>query len=157
MDLIKKPRAVYLLTYHCVFVVKYRKKVINEALGDFLKNDAAYIIERFDGKLVSAETDEDHIHILMSLPPHIAPGAVVKTLKTHMSREAHKYYGEYIKQFLRGEGTPFWTPSYYIATTGTTSLENVKAYIESQRTDEHKRKYTKSGKYKKSSIHPRRN
>jgi hypothetical protein len=40
------------------------------------------------------------------------------------------------------------------ATTGSVSMDTVKSYIEGQRTDEHKRKYVKSGKYKKA-IHQR--
>jgi putative transposase len=39
--------------------------------------------------------------------------------------------------------------SCFCATTGSVSLETVKKYIEDQRTEEHKRKYFKSGKYKK--------
>lgn len=39
--------------------------------------------------------------------------------------------------------------SYFCATTGSVSMETVKKYIEEQRTEEHKRKYMKSGKYKK--------
>ena len=149
MDLKKTPRVVYLLTYHCVFVTKYRRKVINDELGDLLKRDASYIIDNFGGELVSAETDEDHIHILMSLPPQAAPAKVIKTMKSHMSREAHTVYGEHIQKYPWGKDTPFWSPSYFIVTTGTTSMDRVKEYIESQRTEEHKRKYIKSGKYKK--------
>ena len=44
---------------------------------------------------------------------------------------------------------PFWSSSYFIASTGTTVMEKVKEYIEGQRTDEHKRKYVKRGKYAK--------
>lgn len=47
---------------------------------------------------------------------------------------------------------PLWSPSYFIATTGTTVLEKVKDYIDSQRTDEHHQKYSKyvkSGLYRK--------
>ena len=33
-------------------------------------------------------------------------------------------------------------------------MEKVKEYIESQRTDEHKRKYIKTGKYKKAGKQP---
>lgn len=44
-------------------------------------------------------------------------------------------------------------PSYFCATTGSVSMDTVKSYIEAQRTEEHKRKYVKSGKYKRA-IHP---
>ena len=65
-----------------------------------------------------------------------------------LSKEVRTYYPEEVKKYLWGD-TPFWSNSYFIATTGTTVMEKVKEYIESQRTDEHKRKYIKTGKYKK--------
>ena len=44
-------------------------------------------------------------------------------------------------------GAPLWSPSYFLATTGSSVLDKVKVYIDSQRTDDHRRKYEKSGKY----------
>ncbi|WP_022779867.1 transposase, partial [Butyrivibrio sp. AE3009] len=53
-----------------------------------------------------------------------------------------------LEKYLWGD-SPFWSASYFCATTGSVSMETVKKYIEEQRTEEHKRKYMKSGKYKK--------
>lgn len=143
----KKSHSVYLLTYHIVFVTKYRKPVISDEIGDFMKNHAEYLCGRFDGEVLSIETDRDHMHLLVSLPPDIAPSKLVASLKTQLSKEVRNYYKEEIEKQLWGEA--FWSNSYFIATTGTTVMEKVKEYIESQRTDEHKRKYVKSGKYSK--------
>ncbi|MBQ6635071.1 MAG: transposase [Lachnospiraceae bacterium] len=44
---------------------------------------------------------------------------------------------------------PLWQPSYFVATTGTTVMEKVKEYIDSQQTEEHRRKYEKTGRYSK--------
>ena len=143
-----RSHSVFLLTYHIVFVTKYRKKVITDEMGDFMKNHAGYICSRFDSELISAETDADHIHLLVSTPPDIAPAKLVCCLKTQLSKEVRTKYADHIKKYLWGD-SPFWSNSYFIATTGTTSLEKVKEYIDSQRTDEHKRKYEKSGKYQK--------
>lgn len=149
MELAKKNHSVYMLTYHIVFVVKYRRKAVSDEIGDFLKQHSAYLIYNMGGAMISAETDLDHIHILASLPPTLAPGNAVKVLKTQLSKEVHKQYGDEIKKYLWKEKSPFWTESYFIQTAGTNAMENVKKYIESQRTEEHKRKYVKSGKYKK--------
>ena len=148
MEFNRKSHSVYLLTYHIVFVTKYRRPVISEEIGDFMKGHAAYLCGRFEGELVAAETDRDHVHLLVSMPPDVAPSRLVMTLKTQLSKEVRSAYGEYVKKYLWGDA-PFWTASYFIASTGTTVMEKVKEYIESQRTDEHKRKYVKSGKYRK--------
>lgn len=147
MEYNKKSHSVYLLTYHIVFVTKYRRPVISDEIGDFMKNHAEYLCGRFDVKVLSIETDRDHMHLLVSLPPEVAPSKLVTTLKTQLSKEVRSYYREEIEQQLWGDA--FWSNSYFIATTGTTVMEKVKEYIESQRSDEHKRKYVKSGKYAK--------
>ena len=93
-------------------------------------------------------TDRDHMHLLVSMPPEVAPSRLVTTLKTQLSKEVRIEYSEHVRKYLWGDA-PFWSSSYFIASTGTTVMEKVKEYIESQRTDEHKRKYIKSGKYAK--------
>lgn len=113
-----------------------------------MKNHAAYLCGRFDGELLSAETDLDHMHLLVSMPPDVALSRLVGTLKTQMSKDVRREYGAYVKQYLWGDSS-FWSGSYFISSAGTTSMEKVKEYIQSQRTDEHKRRYVKSGMYAK--------
>lgn len=147
MEYNRKSHSVYLLTYHIVFVTKYRKPVITDEIGDFLKDHAAYLCGRFNGDMISAETDRDHIHMLVSLPPDVAPSRLVTVLKTQLSKEVRTEYADEIRKELWGGS--FWSDSYFIATTGTTVMEKVREYIDSQRSDDHKRKYEKSGKYSK--------
>ena len=65
-----------------------------------------------------------------------------------LSKEVRAEYTEHVRKYLRGDA-PFWSISYFIASTGTTVMEKVKEYIEKQKTEEHKRKYVKSGRYVK--------
>lgn len=139
---------VYRLTYHLVFVTKYRKPVISDGMGDFLKEEAARLCRGYGCELVSAETDRDHMHLLVSMNPSDSVTVIVRSLKTQLSKEVHSHpvYGPEAKRLLKGNA-PFWSPSYFVATTGSVSMETVKSYIESQRTDEHCRKYTKRSGY----------
>ena len=89
MEYRRRSHSVYLLTYHIVFVTKYRKPVITGEIGDFMKNHAAYLCQRFQGELIATETDRDHIHLLVSLPPQVCPADLVRTLKTQLSKEVH--------------------------------------------------------------------
>ena len=150
-DLNRGSHSVYKLTFHLIFVTKYRKKVITTEIGDFMKNHAAYLCENMNCTLISAETDEDHMHMLVSMPPDLAPVRLVNSLKTQLSKEVRATYPEHVKKYLWKDA--FWSASYFCASTGSVSMETVKKYIESQRTDEHKRKYVRSGKYRKA-IHP---
>ena len=148
MDYIRTRHSVYLLTYHMIFVTKYRRPIITNEIGDFMKATAKRLCVGYGGELLSAETDHDHIHMLVSLPPTCNVSLVVRSLKTQLSKEVHAVpeYNQFVQQYLR-EGTPLWSPSYFVATTGSVSLETVKSYIEEQRSDEHKRKYERRSKY----------
>lgn len=142
MDYIPGNHSLHMLTYHLIFVVKYRKPVITDEIGDHLKEYTSYLLELSKCKLVSAETDRDHIHILFSAPPTIQLSKLVRTLKVALSKDAHQRYADEIGQYLYGDKCPLWSSSYFIATTGSISMKTVQSYIESQRTEAHKRKYT---------------
>ena len=90
MEYIRSAHSVYLLTYHIVFVTKYRKPVINDEISEFLKNHIGYLCTRFDAELLTAETDRDHIHMLISMPPKVAPADLIRVLKTQTAREIHQ-------------------------------------------------------------------
>ena len=143
--------SVYRLVYHMVFVTKWRKPAITEEVGGFMVATARRLCAGYGGELISGETDLDHIHLLVSLPPSWCPTDAVRSLKTQLSKEVHAdpYYDSIIKKHIFGDA-PLWSPSYFVATAGSVSLETVKGYIESQRTDEHKRKYEKRSMYWKS-------
>ena len=144
----KSRHSVYMLTYHMVFVTKWRKPAISDAAGDFMVDTARRLCAGYGGELISAETDRDHMHLLVSLPPQVCVTVVIRSLKTQLSKEVHAHpeHGAYVKKYLYGDA-PLWSDSYFVATTGSVSMETVKSYIEAQRTDSRKRKYEKRSSY----------
>ena len=94
----RRAHSVCCLIYHAVFVIKYRRKVIDAEIMEFMKNHTRYLIEdRFNGKMIKFNGDEDHIHILFELPPSAAPSVIVCSLKTQLSKEVRKRYMEQIQ------------------------------------------------------------
>ena len=91
------------------------------------------------------------MHLLVSMPPDVAPVRLINMVKTQLSKEVRANYTEHVERYLWKDS--FWSASYFCATTGSVSMDTVRSYIEGQRTDKHKRKYVRSGKYKKA-IHP---
>lgn len=81
---------VYCLTYHMIFVTHYRKPVINDEMSAAMKDFSNHMAEQFRGKVLSAETDRDHIHLLVSLPPNTNISVFVRSIKTQLSREMRK-------------------------------------------------------------------
>ena len=141
----RRAHSVCCLTYHAVFVIKYRRKVIDDEIMEFMKNHTRYLIEdRFKGKMLEFNGEEDHIHILFELPPAAAPSVIVCSLKTQLSKEVRKRYMEQIQGKLWKDS--FWSDSYFLSTTGGASLESLEEYIRQQGIEKParpKRKYTK--------------
>lgn len=129
----RRAHSVCCLTYHAVFVVKYRRKVISPGIMDFFKVHTKYLIEeRFRGNLIEFNGEADHVHILFELPPSAAPSMVICSLKTQLSKEARKRYPEQIRGKLWKDS--FWSDSYFLATTGGADIETLEKYIQTQGT-----------------------
>ena len=62
--------AVFLLMYHLIIVVKYRRKIFdNKELVDDLKAKIIELSNRFDVEIIEQEVDKDNIHILFKAKP----------------------------------------------------------------------------------------
>ena len=122
--------SVYSLQFHLVLVVKYRRKVLVGKLAERLKEIVVEVAEHFGIEIIEQETDKDHIHILFSARPTIMLSRFVNSLKSVTSRKLRREFPEVIKRELWGG--KFWSPSYFIATTGQVKLEDVKKYVQSQ-------------------------
>uniref|UniRef100_UPI000B1B4F39 IS200/IS605 family transposase n=1 Tax=Paenibacillus algorifonticola TaxID=684063 RepID=UPI000B1B4F39 len=70
MDLDSNNHSVFLLHYHLILVVKYRRKVINDPISDRLKEIFEYIQINYNITLKEWNHDKDHIHILMKTHPN---------------------------------------------------------------------------------------
>ena len=103
-DLNRKRHAVYKLTYHAVFVIKYRRRVMTEPIITHMRQYATHLIEQcYQGKLLELNGEPDHIHILFELPATAAPSVVVCSLKTQLSKEVRAKFWNDIKDKLWNE------------------------------------------------------
>ncbi len=126
----KGAHSVYALQYHFVQVVKYRKAVfLDNKIIDFLKQKTKEISITFDVDIINQECDTDHIHIIFKAKPILVIPKYLNALKTITSREIKKNFPE-IKKKLWKE--MFWSRSYFLATTGQVTLDQLKKYVESQ-------------------------
>ena len=122
--------SVYSLQFYLVLVVKYRKKVLVGKLAERLKEVVEEVAQHFGVEIIEQERDKDHIHILFSSRPTIMLSRFVNSLKSVTSRKLRREFPEVMKRELWGG--KFWSPSYFIATTGQVKLEDVKRYVQSQ-------------------------
>ena len=125
--------AVFLLNYHLVIVVKYRKQLFTY---DAIVQDLKQLVEQVANKrgitVISQECGTDHIHILFKCKPTTNLTLFVNTLKGYTSRMLRELHVDLIKPLLWGDA--LWSPSYFLATAGNVSLDTLVQYINNQRT-----------------------
>ena len=128
--LIKNRTNVYDFHFHLVIVTKYRKRIFtNTQRHDDIINIFKNIAKNKGITIEHIEAMPEHIHMMISFPPNLAPSSAVKSLKGVSAREWFKLYPE-DKQLLWGGH--LWTPSFFMSTVGNVSKEIVAEYIKNQ-------------------------
>jgi putative transposase len=123
---------VYKIFLHVVFVTKYRRGVLTKEMLDRMKDIFSETLLQFDGELLEFNGEDDHVHLLLSMPPKTAISNLVGKLKGKSSYFIRREYWDHVKKKLWG--THFWSPSYCVVSCGGAPLDIVKAYVEEQRT-----------------------
>jgi putative transposase len=132
-DELRRGRSVvFSLSYHLVFITKYRKNAIGtERVRECLRQAFASVCNDFGGVLRECDGEDDHVHLLVDMPPKIAPSIMVNSLKGVSARMLRAANYPEVRKKLWGEH--FWSPSYFVASTGGVTLDKVRAYIQNQR------------------------
>lgn len=129
MNLDTNNHSVFLLNYHLVLVIKYRKKVINKDISNRLKEIFEYISPKYNITLEEWNHDTDHIHLLFRGHPNTEISKFINAYKSASSRLIKKEFVE-IRNSLWKEY--FWSRSFCLLTTGGTTIDVVRKYIENQ-------------------------
>ena len=77
----KGAHTVYRLHYHFVFVPKYRKPVLRDAVGRRVRELVRQICQAHDIAIVKGHIRPDHVHLLLSVAPKMAPSRVMQVIK----------------------------------------------------------------------------
>jgi putative transposase len=128
----KTNNGVFSLCYHLITVVKYRSKVfVSEELVSDVKTMVDRISQDFEVEVIEQECGIDHLHLLFRCKPTLDMTKYINILKGHTSRELRKKHKGFLEDKLWGDS--FWSPSYFLATTGNVTIDILKEYVENQR------------------------
>jgi putative transposase len=126
----KDSHCVYLCDYHIVIATKYRHDIIDTGLWEYLYGKLIEVTEHCPKLYIKeANHDKNHIHILISIPPQITVGSVVRLLKTNSSRDIKNKFPILKKRYWGTDG--IWSDGYFVSTVGI-NTEIIKRYIENQ-------------------------
>ncbi|MBE6107916.1 MAG: IS200/IS605 family transposase [Erysipelotrichaceae bacterium] len=128
--------SVFLLHYHLVLVVKYRRNVLNDAICQRLREIFEYIAPNYNVSVQQWNHDVDHIHVLFKAHPNTELSKFINAYKSASSRLIKKEYPELRKELWK---EMFWSRSFCLLTTGGVTIDIIRNYIETQgERNEHK-------------------
>lgn len=130
-DVVRKgAHCAWHIHYHMVFPVKCRKALLDEAVTTMSQETAAEIAERFPIEMEAIGTDKNHIHLLCSAHPNVAPGRIVQLFKRLTAREIFRRKPAVKRVRWGGE---FWSDGYDVATVGErANWQIVERYVQRQ-------------------------
>ncbi|MBR0081037.1 MAG: IS200/IS605 family transposase [Synergistaceae bacterium] len=129
MDLDSNNHSVFLLYYHLILVVKYRRKVFSDEMSDFAKDIFIRIAKVYNITLEEWKHDRDYVHIMFRAQPKTEMSKFINAYKSASSRLIKKKFPD-VRQKLWKE--MFWSRSFCLLTTGGVPIEVIQNYIEKQ-------------------------
>ena len=90
---------VYHHRYHLVWITKYRYRVLRGELQKRVRTIVAQVAEEMNVKIVNGVVSSDHIHLLVSIPPHISVSEFVKRAKGRSSRKVQQEFPQLKKRY----------------------------------------------------------
>ncbi len=131
--------SVFCLNYHLIMCVKYRRRVIDDAVSERLRQIFERLAEPYHILVTEWNHDIDHVHVLFRAQPHSEISKFLNAYKSASSRLIKNEFPE-IREHLWKE--MFWSKSYCLITTGGVTIDVIRQYIQTQGEDriDHRRK-----------------
>ena len=121
--------AVYECHYHFVFITKYRKPVLKGEIALAMRDVTRQVCHALDIEILAGHVRPDHVHLLLSVPPHLAPSRVMQAIK---GKTSHQLLQDWRR--LRAEfwGRHLWARGYFVCTSGNVTDDVIAEYIQLQ-------------------------
>lgn len=121
--------------YHIVWCTQYRAAVIDEAVGERLKEIVSEVLTEKGAWLVEVKVAANHVYLVVEVAPQLGVHRLVKAMKAASSRALRQEFPS-----LRSRLPSLWTNSYHVSTVGSpASAAMVAQYVSAQRTRDSRR------------------
>lgn len=122
--------STYKLQYHIVWNTKYRYNWLKDYVKAELKRSLFETCKKYPTLYIQAiNTDSDHVHIQVEIPPNISISDAVKALKGNSSQHLRKKFKFIREMYLEKDG--IWSVGYFVSSIGLDEA-TIQKYIEWQ-------------------------
>ena len=125
----KTSHTTYDCKYHIVWITKYRKKVMVGIVAERVRELIRQICKENEVDILKGHVSKDHVHLFVSVPPHLAISKLVQYLKGKSSYKLLQENKSLSKEFW---GKHLWGRGYFVATSGNVTDEVILEYIKNQ-------------------------
>ncbi len=125
----KTSHTTYDCKYHIVWITKYRKPVMTGLVGERVRELIRGICKENEVEILKGHISKDHVHLFVSVPPHLAISKLVQYLK---GKSAYKLLAENKQLAKAFWGRHLWARGYFVATSGNITDEAIMDYIQNQ-------------------------
>ena len=129
----KTSHTTYDCKYHIVWITKYRKNVLVGIVAERVRELIRGICKEHEVEILKGHVSKDHVHLFVSVPPHLAVSKLVQYLKGKTSYKLLSENKDLSKLFW---GRHLWARGYFVATSGNITDEIVLEYIKNQDANE---------------------
>jgi len=130
MEYRKQAHVVYYTQCHIVVSTKYRRKVLKAGIGDYLQRKIRQISSFHpDIEILEVNTDLDHIHVLVSIPPKFSVSEIVNMIKANTGGAMRKNLPFLDKVYWGVTG--IWSTGYFVSTVGINE-STIRKYVQMQ-------------------------
>jgi putative transposase len=125
----RSAHTVYTIHYHFVFTTKYRKPVLRGDIGTEVRDLIREVCRTNEIEIWKGHVRPDHVHLLLSVPPHLAPSRVMQAIK---GKTSHHLLMDHRKLRAAFWGRHLWGRGYFVCTSGTVADDVIAEYIRLQ-------------------------
>jgi len=129
----KLSHTIYECKYHIVFCPKYRFRIFKDEIAGYAKQQINILCGQKDLiELMELNVQEDHIHLVMSIPPKYSLSSMMGFLKGKVSLRLFQRYEKLGKRYW---GRHLWTRGYCVSTVGLDE-DQIRKYVKWQEKQE---------------------
>jgi len=125
----KLSHSIWHCQYHIVWTPKYRFRILKEDVKKEVVESIKVFSEQGKGKIVELNVQEDHVHLLVMIPPKISISVFVGIVK---GKTAIRIFRRFPDLKIRPYwGNHFWAKGYCVDTVGLDS-DKIRKYVKYQ-------------------------
>ena len=130
MDVHFTAHSVYKLQYHVIWVTKYRRRILKPFMEKYLRVVLPKLLRSMPGvTLELIGFDQDHIHMIMVIPPKYSIADVMGELKSRSASHLRKTFPWLSKVYWKENIV--WSTGYFVSSVGIDEGV-IQRYVEHQ-------------------------